>query len=122
MGTEADVTVVTSKPWFESISVWGAIIAILGTVAGFFNFAIGPDVQTQIVGGIVQVATGWSAKDWGAMLAGLGTLGGIIVGLVGRKQADQPVHFFAPYTIVTKAPLQDVPPKVAEDLTGQKVV
>lgn len=96
---------VQSKPWYESIGIWGAIVGILGTILSFFNITIAPDVQSSIVDGVTQVATGIAAKDYGAILTGVMALVGSIVSVVGRKQADQPVHFWQPYTIATSVAL-----------------
>lgn len=106
--TTTEVTLVTSKPWYESLTIWGAVVGIAGTILGFFNIALAPETQSVIVDGVVKIATGWTAKDWGAMFSGLTALVGGIMAIVGRKQADQPVHFTSPFTTETKAPLEDV--------------
>lgn len=96
---------VTSKPWYESIGIWGAIIGVLGTVLSFFNIILPEGTTEQVAGAAVQIVTGWTAKDYGSLLTGVMTLVGLVVSVVGRKQADQPVHFLKPFTAVTAAPI-----------------
>lgn len=107
--TLAPTLQVTSKPWYESISIWGAAVGIVGTALGFFNIILTPEVQAVVVDGAVKVAAGITAKDWGAVLSGIVALGGAIMSIVGRKQADQPVHFIAPFTVTTVAPISKAP-------------
>lgn len=96
---------VTSKPWFESISIWGAVIGVLGTVLSFFNILLPEGAAEQAANAAVQVVGAWSSKDYGSMLTGIMTLVGLVVSVVGRKQADQPVHFMKPFTVPTAAPI-----------------
>jgi hypothetical protein len=98
--------VVTSKPWWESITVWGAGIGILGTVLGFVNIVITPDQQAALAEGAAQVAAGIGAKDWGSILSGVTALVGLVMSIVGRKQADQPVHFVQPFTVAAPPAVQ----------------
>jgi hypothetical protein len=86
-----------SKPWYESITIWGAVMGVLGTVLGFVNIVIAPEAQAQLATAAAQVGGAIAAKDWGAILTGLVSLGGAILAIVGRKQADQPVHFMTPF-------------------------
>jgi hypothetical protein len=96
---------VTSKPWYESIGIWGAIIGVIGTVLSFFNVVLPEGSTDQAAGAVTQIVAAWSAKDYGSLLTGLMTLIGLIVSIVGRKQADQPVHFLKPYVAITTAPV-----------------
>jgi hypothetical protein len=100
--------VVTSKPWYESITVWGAGIGILGTVLGFVNIVITPDQQVAAAEAVTQVATGVTSKDWGAVLSGATALVGLVMSIIGRKQADQPVHFVQPFTVAAPPAVQVV--------------
>lgn len=100
--------VVTSKPWYESITVWGAGIGVLGTVLGFVNIVITPEAQQTLAEGAAQVATGLSTKDWGSVLSGITALVGAVMSIIGRKQADQPVHFVQPFTAVAPPAVQVV--------------
>lgn len=97
---------ITSKPWYESIGIWGAIIGVLGTILSFFNIVLPDGTAEQAASAAVQVVAGWTSKDYGSMLTGIMTLVGLVVSIVGRKQADQPVHFWQPYTIATVAPIE----------------
>ena len=103
---------VASKPWYESISIWGAIIGVLGTVLSFMNIMLPEGAAEQAASAAVQIAVGWTSKDYGSMLTGIMTLVGLVVSIVGRKQADQPVHFWQPYTIGTAAPISPAKPTV----------
>lgn len=96
---------VTSKPWYESISIWGAIIGVIGTALSFFNIVLPEGAAEQAANAATQIAIGWTSKDYGSLLTGVMTLVGLVVSIVGRKQADQPVHFWQPYTIATAAPI-----------------
>lgn len=96
---------VTSKPWYESISIWGAIIGVLGTALSFLNIILPEGASDQAAAAAVQIVTGWTSKDYGSMLTGIMTLVGLVVSIVGRKQADQPVHFMKPFTVPTAAPI-----------------
>lgn len=96
---------VTSKPWYESIGIWGAVIGAIGTALSFFNIVLPEGAAEQAANAAVQVAIGWTSKDYGSLLTGVMTLVGLVVSIVGRKQADQPVHFWQPYTIATAAPI-----------------
>lgn len=118
-GPNQEVTLVESKGWWSSTAIWGAILGIVGTVLGFFNIAFSPEVQAQVVDGAVKIVTGWTAKDYGAVFSGLTALVGAIMSIWGRKSADQPVHFFSPYVIESKAPLKDVTPAKAEGMIAR---
>ncbi|NJM10628.1 MAG: hypothetical protein HC889_00745 [Synechococcaceae cyanobacterium SM1_2_3] len=95
----ATTTVVTSKPWFESLTIWGVVSSVLATVLGLVNIVVTPEVQAQLAEGAANVASGLSAKDWGAVLTGVMGLFSAIMVVLGRKQADQPVHFVTPFTV-----------------------
>ena len=99
----------TSKPWYESIGIIGGIIAAIGTVLSFFNVVLPSGATDAATTAATQIVTGWSTKDYGSLLTGLMTLVGIIVGIVGRKQADQPVHFMKPFVVQTLAPVEKMP-------------
>ena len=96
---------VTSKPWYESIGIWGAVIGVLGTILSFFNVILPDGTSDQAATAVTQIVTAWTAKDYGSLLTGIMTLVGLVVSIVGRKQADQPVHFRKPYTVPTTAPV-----------------
>lgn len=61
------------KPWYLSKTIIGSIIAVLATVAGFFNVTLGPEVQSQIV----------------EVVATLGAVVGSIIAIIGRFTADK---------------------------------
>lgn len=86
----------TTKPWYESITIWGGAVSLLGVVLGFFNVAFPAGTEKQAVDAATQIAVGWSTQDYGSMLTGIVTLVGIIITIIGRQQANQPIHFIAP--------------------------
>lgn len=93
----ADVTV-KSKPWYESVTVWGVGIALLGTVGQFVGYTISPEIQSQAAEALSNVAAAVAAKDWVTLTSAVGQLAGIAMALFGRNQAVQPVHFVQSFT------------------------
>lgn len=85
-----------SKPWYESITIWGGAVSLLGVVLGFFNLAFPAGGEQTAANAAAQIALAWSARDYGSMLTGIVTLAGVIISIVGRQQANQPIHFIAP--------------------------
>lgn len=47
----------TTKPWWQSKSVWASIVAILAAIAGYFRFEIAAADQAQLVEAITTIAT-----------------------------------------------------------------
>lgn len=87
----------TSKPWYESITVWGVAVALLATIGQFVGFSISADVQAQAVDAASKLATAIATKDWVTVISGVGQTAGLVMALFGRNQASQPVHFLAPF-------------------------
>lgn len=79
-----------SKPWYESITIWGNVVTMLALVAGTLGYTISPEAQATIVAAA------------SALAAAVGT----VISIVGRKQADQPVHLFTPFTVPAPATQQ----------------
>lgn len=64
-----------AEPWYQSRVTWGAIIAVVGGLAGIGGYSIGADDQAQIVNGIVGVTT---------------AIGGLLA-WYGRWKAQKPI-------------------------------
>ena len=47
----------TEKAWWESKTVWGGVIALLGGVAAGFGYVVSPEDQEIISTGIVGIAS-----------------------------------------------------------------
>lgn len=45
------------KAWWESKTVWGGVIALLGGLAAGFGYVVSPEDQEIISGGIVGIAS-----------------------------------------------------------------
>lgn len=56
------------KPWWQSRSVIGSVVAILAVIAGFFHVIVAPEVQSQLVDAVLALVT----------------VAGALVALVGR--------------------------------------
>lgn len=93
---------VNSKPWYESLTIWGTIVGVLGTILGFFNVVFPADAQSQAATAITNIAVAWSAKDYGAVLTGVMSLVGLGIAFVGRLQGQQPVHLLKAYTVASE--------------------
>lgn len=48
----------SSKPWWQSKTVWGGLIALAAAIAGAFGYVVDPDVQAELVDYVLAVATG----------------------------------------------------------------
>ena len=83
-----------SKPWYESITIWGNVVSMLAIVAGVLGYTISPEAQATIV----------------AAASALGAAVGTVISIVGRKQADQPVHLFTPFKVPAPADKPAVTP------------
>lgn len=44
-----------TKAWYKSKTIWTNVIAFAATVAGVFGLDIGPDLQAEIVTGVLAV-------------------------------------------------------------------
>lgn len=66
----------TTKKWYESKTIWGGIIALLGAAAGAFGYAVDADTQASIVD-LVTVA---------------GTALGGLLAIFGRVKASKKVE------------------------------
>lgn len=66
-----DVT--NTKAWWQSKTIIGSGVAVLATIAGFFNVTLGPDVQSQIV----------------EVVSTMGAVIGSIIAIVGRFTSDK---------------------------------
>jgi len=90
---------INSKPWYESLSIWGNVLTAVATVLAFFNIIIPQDTAATAASAVTQIATAWSTKDYGGILTGLIALFGVVMSVTGRTQAVQPVHLFTPFTV-----------------------
>jgi hypothetical protein len=60
-----------TKKWFESIGVWGGIVALIAGIAGGFGYAVGPEEQAAIATAITALASaiGGAIAIYGRMKA-----------------------------------------------------
>lgn len=101
---------VKSKPWWESVTVWGVVITAISGILGLFGLAIGPETQQQAIDIVPKAVEALARKDWVAAINAAITFVGVVMTAVGRNQAVQPVHFVKPFTV-------KVEPKVMLDET-----
>ncbi len=64
-----------TKKWWESTAIWGAVVALLGGLAGIFGYSLGPDDQEVLTSILASVA---------------GTVGSIIA-IWGRVKASKTI-------------------------------
>lgn len=100
---------VQSKPWYESVSIWGIVITILSGILSVFGINIGPDTQQAAIDIVPKAVEAIKTKDWVESISILVGFVGVIITAVGRNQAAQPVHFMKPFKVkvdhlVEKAP------------------
>jgi len=60
---------VEEKKWFESKTIWGALVAVAASVAGGFGFSINEASQLELTNAVVQLVAAM-----GAMVALYGRL------------------------------------------------
>ena len=64
---------IDTKYWYQSKTVWGALIAILASVLHAGGFELGSDVQNELADGVVAL---------------VGAIGGLLA-LYGRLSAEK---------------------------------
>lgn len=93
---------VKSKPWYESITVWGVIITTISGILGLIGITIGPDTQQQAIDIVPKAVEALARKDWVAAINSVITFVGIVMAAMGRNQAVQPVHFVKSFTVAVE--------------------
>lgn len=86
-----------SKPWYESITMWGQIMALLGIVFGLFGVTFTSPEQQAAAESVYQIAATVATKDWAGALSAIVGLVSVVMTVAGRKQAVVPVHFLKPF-------------------------
>lgn len=66
----------TSKKWYQSKGIWGALITVIAVIAGGFGYSISPEEQESLVVMITSIVSG---------------IGGLIA-FVGRKKAEAKIE------------------------------
>ena len=101
---------VQSKPWYESVTIWGVVVTMLSALLGMAGFAISTDTSAAVTNQIPGLIEAISTKNWMSLVSILVALLGTLITTVGRVQGTQPVHFMKPFTVpaagvaATKAP------------------
>ena len=50
---------IDTKPWYQSLAIWGGLVSILAPFLGMiFHFTLGVEVTNEIAVNIVGIATG----------------------------------------------------------------
>lgn len=44
-----------TKPWWQSTSIWGSVVAIIAMVASFFGFTLDADAQQTVLTIITEI-------------------------------------------------------------------
>lgn len=66
----------TTKKWYESKGIWGALVTLLAGLAMIFDYAISPAEQAQLADLLYGVAT---------------SIGGVVA-WIGRKRASKRIE------------------------------
>lgn len=66
----------TTKPWWQSVGVWGSVVTIMASVAGLLGYSITPEDQLVIVSGLNKAAM--IVTETVAFVGGLAALWGRI--------------------------------------------
>lgn len=90
---------VQSKPWYESITIWGVLITLVAAALGYMGMNIGPDTTQAAIDIVPKAIEAIKLKDWVELISLIVGLVGSAMATTGRNQAAQPVHFFKPFSV-----------------------
>ncbi len=71
-----------TKPWWQSLGVWGTMVAMASTVVSAAGYTISPDDQAQLAQGLTQA---------GGLAASAVTLVSSALALYGRIRATKKI-------------------------------
>ena len=69
-----------TKKWYQSVGLWGGIIAFVATVAGMFGIVISAEEQSTL------------ATHLSTIIEGIVALVGIVLGVYGRIKATKAIQ------------------------------
>lgn len=90
---------VKSKPFWESVSMWGVLITIVAGIGQVIGLNISPDTTQAAIDIVPKAVEAINTKDWIGAINLLVGFVGVVMTTFGRNQAVQPVHFVAPFTV-----------------------
>lgn len=90
---------IQSKPFYESITIWGVLITLVAAILGYMGMNIGPDTTQAAIDIVPKAIEAIKVKDWVEFISLIIGLVGSAMATTGRNQAAQPVHFFKPFSV-----------------------
>jgi hypothetical protein len=90
---------VQSKPWYESVTIWGVVVTMLSALLGVVGYSISTETTAAVTNQIPGLIEAISNKNWVSLASILIALVGSLITTVGRMQGTQPVHFVKPFAV-----------------------